>query len=139
MQKYLFMEKREWTIEQKTKSSFFLTAVATVIKDSTTSIRKHGNGLKDHEKTVRTAIKEDLKLKSHARTPDIFLSKKKKKKRSWSAKKTKKKVFREIFSVFWPSNLWPQSSPDLNLLDYALWGYFRKQNRYNFLSKYWFA
>ena len=29
-------------------------------KDPTTSIRKHANELKVHEKTVRTAIKQDL-------------------------------------------------------------------------------
>ena len=41
----------------------FLTALATVIKiDSTTSIRKQANELKVHEKTVRTAIKQDLNL-----------------------------------------------------------------------------
>ena len=39
----------------------FLTALATAIKkDPTTSIRKHANELKVHEKTVKTAIKEDL-------------------------------------------------------------------------------
>ena len=35
-------------------------------KDFTMSIRKHANKLKVHEKTVRTAIKEDL-------SPDLNL------------------------------------------------------------------
>ena len=39
----------------------FLTALAMVIKkDYTTSIRKHTNELKVHEKTVRTSIEQDL-------------------------------------------------------------------------------
>ena len=38
----------------------YLTVLATVIKDTTTSIRKYTNELKFHEKTVRTAIKQDL-------------------------------------------------------------------------------
>ena len=39
----------------------FLTAFATVImNDPTMSIRKHTNELKIHEKTVRTAIKQNL-------------------------------------------------------------------------------
>ena len=35
---------------------------------------KHANELKVHEKNVRTAIKQDLKIKSFARTPRDFLS-----------------------------------------------------------------
>ena len=47
-------------IEQK-KWKGFLIALTTVIKkDPTTSIRKHANDLKVHEKTVRTTIKQDL-------------------------------------------------------------------------------
>ena len=39
----------------------FLTALTTTIKkDPMTSIKKHANELKVHEKTVRTAIKQDL-------------------------------------------------------------------------------
>ena len=54
------METAEWRIEQKRKEGF-LTALAIAIKkDPTTSIRKHSNELKVHEKTVRTAIKQDL-------------------------------------------------------------------------------
>ena len=58
--------------EQKTKSfRFFLfsppSALATAIKkDPTTSIRKHANELKVHEKTVRTTIKQDW-------SPDLIL------------------------------------------------------------------
>ena len=45
----------------KKQTEGFLTAFATVIKkDPTTSIRKHANELKVHEKTVRTEIKQDL-------------------------------------------------------------------------------
>ena len=39
----------------------FLTALTTAIKkDPTTSIRKHANELKFYDKSVRTAIKQDL-------------------------------------------------------------------------------
>ena len=50
-------------VEDRTKKwkEVFLTALATLIKkDPTTSIRKHANELKVHDKTVRTAIKQDL-------------------------------------------------------------------------------
>ena len=57
----------------KKRKEGFLNGLATSIKDPTTSIRKHANELIVHEKTVRTAIKQDL-------------------------------------------------SPDLNLLDYTIWG-----------------
>ena len=57
----------------KKSKQVFLTALTTAIKKPTTSIKKHTNELKVHEKTVRTAIKQDL-------------------------------------------------SPDLNPLDYAIWG-----------------
>ena len=47
-------------IEQKKKMK--RTAFATVIKKKpTTSIKKHANELKVHEKTFRTAIKQDLR------------------------------------------------------------------------------
>ena len=56
-EKELFKEKGEWTIEQKHKEGF-LTALTMVIKkDPTTSIRKHANEFKVHEKSGRTAIK----------------------------------------------------------------------------------
>ena len=43
------------------KQKGFLTSLATAIKkEPTTSIRKHTKELKVHEKTVRTAIKQDL-------------------------------------------------------------------------------
>ena len=63
----------------------FLTALSTAIKkDPTTSIRKHTMELKVHEKTMRTAIKQDL-------SPLCYM------------------------------------------------GYFRKQNKWNFQTKFWFA
>ena len=52
-EKELFKEKGEWRIEPKTTRKF-LTALATAIKkETTTSIRKHANKEKFHEKTVR--------------------------------------------------------------------------------------
>ena len=76
-QKKCFVRKREnEELNKKTKQKRkgFLTALATVMKkDYTMSIRLHANELKVHEKTVRTAIKQDV-------------------------------------------------SPDLNSLDYAIWG-----------------
>ena len=48
----------DWT---KKRKEGFLTALATAIKkDPTMSIREHANELKAHEKTVKTAIKQDL-------------------------------------------------------------------------------
>ena len=45
----------------KKQKSCFLTSVAKVIKkDPTTLIRKHADELKIYEKTLRTAIKQDL-------------------------------------------------------------------------------
>ncbi len=44
----------------KKRKESFLVALATVIKDPNTLIRKHVNDLKVYEKTVRTAIKQDL-------------------------------------------------------------------------------
>ena len=55
----ILMKGGSWWIEQKRKEGF-LTALATAFKDFTASIRKHANELKVHEKTVRTAIKQDL-------------------------------------------------------------------------------
>ena len=58
------MEVDDWTNKRK---EGFLTALATAIKkDPTTSIRNHSNELKVHEKTVRTAIKQNL-------SPDLNL------------------------------------------------------------------
>ena len=52
--------KKKQTNKKKRKEGF-LTALATAIKkDPITSMRWHGNQLKDYEKTVRTAIKQDL-------------------------------------------------------------------------------
>ena len=49
-----------WRIEQNEKKRF-KTALAKVIKkDLPTSIRKYANELKVHEKTLKTAIKQDL-------------------------------------------------------------------------------
>ena len=65
-EKDLFEEKRgveDWTKKKKKKKTKrkLLTALATEIKkDPTTSISKHASELKAHEKTVRTAIKQDL-------------------------------------------------------------------------------
>ena len=69
---YFFLQKKEllekkvtWRIEQKRKEGF-LTALTTVIKKNpTTSIRRHANELKVHEKAVRTAIKEDFSPDHH--------------------------------------------------------------------------
>ena len=68
-------------------------------KDPTTSIRKHAYELKIHEKTGRTAIKPDLKLKLFARTPQNFLSMKMKEKRLMKCKKHQNFV-RKIFLYF---------------------------------------
>ena len=61
LQKKSFLRKKgNGGLNEKWKEGF-LTALAMVIrKDPTTSIRKHANELKVHEKTVRTAIKQDL-------------------------------------------------------------------------------
>ena len=56
-----FKEKEKWRIEPKKQKESFLTALAIVIKkDPTMSIRKCTYELKVCEKTVRTAIKQDL-------------------------------------------------------------------------------
>ena len=64
----------------------FLTAHVTIKKDTTTSVRKHTSEFKVHEKTVRVAIKQDLKLKSLATT--IFEYKEEKKQGSRVEKMT---------------------------------------------------
>ena len=63
IEKVLFKQKRGWRSERKKKkhTEGLLTALSTAIKkDRTTSIRKHANELKVNEKTVGTAIKQDL-------------------------------------------------------------------------------
>ena len=54
----------EWRFElKKNEKKFFVTALAMAIKkDPTTSIRKQVNELIVHEKTLGTAIKQDLSL-----------------------------------------------------------------------------
>ena len=52
--------KGKWRIEQKFCNEGFLTGFATAIRNNpSTSIREHPNELKVHEKTARTAIKQD--------------------------------------------------------------------------------
>ena len=61
LQKVSFLRQTESKELDKNPKEGFLTALATGIKKgSTTSIRKHVNELKVHEKTMRTAIKQDL-------------------------------------------------------------------------------
>ena len=60
-EKELFKEKWEWRTEQKKWKEGFFTALATAIKkEPIISIRKYANKLKVLEKTVRTAINQDL-------------------------------------------------------------------------------
>ena len=66
--KELFKEKRGVADGQKNEKNGFLTAFAM---KHTTSIRKNANELKVHEKTERTAIKQDL---SHDLNPPNMLS-----------------------------------------------------------------
>ena len=40
---------------------------------------------------------------------------------AYTAKKVQK-FCNEHFTDFWLANFWPSSSPDLNPLDYAIWG-----------------
>ena len=47
-------------IEQKQNEGLFTALAMPIKKNPTTSIRKYANELKVHEKTVRTAIKQDL-------------------------------------------------------------------------------
>ena len=54
------MQNGNGALNEKHKEGF-LTALASAIKkDPTKSIRKYANELKVHEKTVKTAIKQDL-------------------------------------------------------------------------------
>ena len=55
-----FLREDRWGLNNQRKEGL-LTAFATAIKkDPTTSLRKHANELEVDEKTVRTAIKQDL-------------------------------------------------------------------------------
>ena len=60
-EKDLYKEKEEWRTEQKTERRLF-NCTHNGDKDPTMSIKKHANELKVHEKTVRTAVKQDLNL-----------------------------------------------------------------------------
>ena len=60
---FFFLQKRKRKNEglNKKRKEGLLTALAAVIKKNpSTTIRKHANELKVHEKTMRTAIKQDL-------------------------------------------------------------------------------
>ena len=74
-------------------------------KNPTTSIRENANELTVLKKTVRTAIKQDLKLKSVA----IFWERRWKKKSARGSKDIKK-FGQEMLSLRWFSNLWSPSS-----------------------------
>ena len=59
--KSFLRERRSGRLNKRRKEGFFWTVLAkTIKKDSTTSIRKNANESKIHEKTVRTAIKQNL-------------------------------------------------------------------------------
>ena len=58
--KRVFLRKRVWKTEQKTKRRLLTALAAVIMKEPRTSIRKHTNELKVHEKTMRTVIKQDL-------------------------------------------------------------------------------
>ena len=59
--KSILRKKGSGGLKEKKWKEGFLTALATAIKkDPSTSIKKHTNDLKVHEKTVRTATKPDL-------------------------------------------------------------------------------
>ncbi len=49
-------------LNKKWKEGFLADLAMTIKKDPTTSIKKHYNEFKVHEKTVWTAIKQDLSL-----------------------------------------------------------------------------
>ena len=49
-EKELFNEKEEWRVEQKRKECFLIALAMVIKKDPITSIRKHANKLKFHEK-----------------------------------------------------------------------------------------
>ena len=60
-EKELFKEKKgSGGLNKKRKEGFLIALVTAIKKDPTSSIIKHVNELKVHEKTVRTAIKQDL-------------------------------------------------------------------------------
>ena len=58
--KELFLENGEWKFEQKMKRMLLTCLVAAIKKGPTMSISKHANKLKVQEKTVKTAIKQEL-------------------------------------------------------------------------------
>ena len=127
----------DWTKKQKDR---FLTTLVTVIKDPTTLVRKQANELKVHERTVRTAIKQDLKLKLFARTPRLFFEYEDEWKKAYEVKKNKKKKHKNLarkFFLYFGLYLWSPSSPDLNSLDYAIWGV--SENKSIVISKHGFA
>ena len=52
-------KRRSEGLNRKWKDGFLTALTLAVKEDPTTSIRKHNNELKVHEKTVTTAIKQD--------------------------------------------------------------------------------
>ena len=54
-----------WTKKIKWKNGFLTALPKDIKKDPTLSIRKDGNELKVHEKTGKTAIKQDLRSHLH--------------------------------------------------------------------------
>ena len=68
---FFFTEKellrKRWCggLNKKRKESILTALIMAMKKDPSTSIRKHSNGLKVHEKTVRAAIK--VKVSDHSR------------------------------------------------------------------------
>ena len=105
----------------------FLTVLAPVIKDPKTSIRKLADELKVHEKTVRTVFKQDLKLKSFARSTREFLSTKMKEKWFTRCKKTQK-FDRKIFLYFGHQIYGFSQALAVNPW-FCYMGRFRKQNK----------
>ena len=60
LQKKSFLRKRVSGGLNKNQKDFLTALAMPIKKDPTTSIRKHANELKDHEKKMRIAIKQDL-------------------------------------------------------------------------------
>ena len=61
LQKKSFLRKRRsGRLNQKRKEGFLTALFMVIKKEPITSIRKHANELKVHQKTVKTAIKQDL-------------------------------------------------------------------------------
>ena len=74
-------------------------------------------------KTRRPCLKKNMNEQERQRIYDLLNA------------KTKSRKISEITVV----SLWPPSSLDLNPLDNTRWSFFRKQNKCNFPSKYWFT